>query len=177
MALIRCPECGHEVSEYAQACPRCGWPVDVAKAVPAVQTTVQAVPETSKAEVREEEQEKTLPARFGFPLAAAVLYTIYIIFEIVFVNSNGLNDPSVFDNSITAAFLGGAGSAMYIGMAAAAALWAGIGANRSGIVCTAMILMSIAAVLWLMHALFVVLPLVLGWIGYAKMRRAERARR
>ena len=27
MALIKCPECGKEVSEYAKACPNCGFPI------------------------------------------------------------------------------------------------------------------------------------------------------
>jgi hypothetical protein len=28
MALIKCPECGNEVSDMAQACPRCGRPLN-----------------------------------------------------------------------------------------------------------------------------------------------------
>lgn len=27
MALIKCPECGREISEYADRCPGCGWPI------------------------------------------------------------------------------------------------------------------------------------------------------
>lgn len=27
MALIKCPECGREISQYADKCPGCGWPV------------------------------------------------------------------------------------------------------------------------------------------------------
>ncbi len=27
MALLKCPECGHEISEYAEACPNCGCPM------------------------------------------------------------------------------------------------------------------------------------------------------
>ncbi len=27
MALIKCPECGKEISEYAKSCPNCGFPV------------------------------------------------------------------------------------------------------------------------------------------------------
>ena len=26
MALVRCPECGHQVSSQAPACPSCGYP-------------------------------------------------------------------------------------------------------------------------------------------------------
>lgn len=28
MALIKCPECGREVSDQAKACPSCGYPFD-----------------------------------------------------------------------------------------------------------------------------------------------------
>ena len=31
MALIKCPECGREVSSRAQACPQCGCPIAAAK--------------------------------------------------------------------------------------------------------------------------------------------------
>ena len=31
MALIKCPDCGKEFSEYAECCPECGCPVDAAK--------------------------------------------------------------------------------------------------------------------------------------------------
>ncbi|GEM_PF-1209643 len=31
MALLKCIECGHDVSEYAQACPHCGCPVNIIK--------------------------------------------------------------------------------------------------------------------------------------------------
>ncbi len=27
MALIKCPECGSEVSEQAASCPKCGYPI------------------------------------------------------------------------------------------------------------------------------------------------------
>lgn len=30
MALIKCPECGTEVSDKAASCPRCGCPINVA---------------------------------------------------------------------------------------------------------------------------------------------------
>ena len=31
MALIKCTECGHEVSDKAQTCPNCGAPVGLAQ--------------------------------------------------------------------------------------------------------------------------------------------------
>lgn len=32
MALVRCPDCGSEVSDSAPACPRCGRPIAAARA-------------------------------------------------------------------------------------------------------------------------------------------------
>ena len=31
MSLLKCPECNKEVSEYAEACPNCGCPINVIK--------------------------------------------------------------------------------------------------------------------------------------------------
>jgi ribosomal protein L37E len=31
MALINCPECGRTVSDFANACPNCGYPVSMMK--------------------------------------------------------------------------------------------------------------------------------------------------
>lgn len=31
MALIKCCECNHEISEYAKECPHCGCPIDIIK--------------------------------------------------------------------------------------------------------------------------------------------------
>ena len=31
MALLKCTECGHDVSEYADKCPNCGCPIDIIK--------------------------------------------------------------------------------------------------------------------------------------------------
>jgi ribosomal protein L7/L12 len=30
MALIKCPECGHDVSDKAASCPKCGYPIQPA---------------------------------------------------------------------------------------------------------------------------------------------------
>ncbi len=50
MALISCPECGHKVSEVAQACPSCGHPVGSSANH---RTSVQFVSTLSAEEVRE----------------------------------------------------------------------------------------------------------------------------
>ncbi len=33
MSLINCPECGHEISDLAAACPQCGMPITLARTV------------------------------------------------------------------------------------------------------------------------------------------------
>lgn len=43
MALIKCPECGSEVSDRAQACPRCGRPLNP-YAAPFVQAQAPRAP-------------------------------------------------------------------------------------------------------------------------------------
>ena len=129
-----------------------------------------------EAKPEEELHPQAADPRWGFPLAAAILFSIYTIIEIFFVKGNGLDQDWVFDNAITAAFLGGAGSAMMFAIIATALLWAGIASNRPGIYLTGMIIVCLSAALWLMHIYLSALPLVLGWIGYAKMRRAARDR-
>ncbi|KRD48307.1 MULTISPECIES: zinc ribbon domain-containing protein [Acidovorax] len=37
MALIRCPECGREVSSQAPVCPSCGYPIQARNAPPVAQ--------------------------------------------------------------------------------------------------------------------------------------------
>lgn len=125
----------------------------------------------------EDPQPDAVDPRWGFPLAAAILFSVYTIIEIFFVRGHGLDQAWVFDNAITGAFLGGAAASMTYAILATAMLWAGIASNRPGIFLTGMILVCISAVLWLMHILLSALPLILGWIGYAKMRRAARQRR
>lgn len=35
MALIKCPECNHQVSSFADSCPNCGYPIALARAAQA----------------------------------------------------------------------------------------------------------------------------------------------
>lgn len=147
--------------------------VNIYAAAPDPEPEAQA--ESTKAS--EDPQTHELDPRWGFPLAAAILFSIYTIIEIFFVKGNGLDGDWVFNNAVTGAFLGGAASSMTLAILATALLWSGIASNRSGIYMTGMILVCMSAGLWLMHIYLSVLPLVLGWIGFAKMRRAERARR
>ena len=174
--LIKCPDCGHDVSDAAAACPYCGWPVDARSAAVQTPVRVPAPAEQAQDPAPDRADPAEFPPRFGFPIAAAALYTVYIIFEIVYVRVNGLDSPEIFDDTLTAAFFGGAGTAMSLGILTTALLWAGIGANRSSIFCAGMVFMCIAGVLWLLHVVFVILPIIFGWIGYVKMHRHERSK-
>lgn len=46
MAIIQCPECGHKVSDAAQACPSCAYPI--AAPPHSKPTTIQATGKTWK---------------------------------------------------------------------------------------------------------------------------------
>lgn len=48
MALISCPECTQEVSDKAEACPKCAAPIAGAQEAIAAGTSVKTVQETSK---------------------------------------------------------------------------------------------------------------------------------
>lgn len=47
MALVNCPECGKEVSSYAEACPNCGCPKDV------ILESIKEEPEMTEEELAE----------------------------------------------------------------------------------------------------------------------------
>jgi DNA-directed RNA polymerase subunit RPC12/RpoP len=50
MALVKCPECGREVSSIAKACPGCGAPIDTAVRCPKCgSTNVSVISGASKA--------------------------------------------------------------------------------------------------------------------------------
>lgn len=48
MALIKCNECGNEVSDKAMSCPKCGAPIASAQETKAAGTQIKTVQETSK---------------------------------------------------------------------------------------------------------------------------------
>ncbi len=48
MALISCSECGHEVSDRAESCPKCGAPIAGAVEAVAAGAPIRTIQETSK---------------------------------------------------------------------------------------------------------------------------------
>lgn len=72
MALIKCLECGREVSDKANACPQCGAPI-VSKAVPAPSPVVTA-PALTKAKPRV--RVTTLVLLAGLAFAGYLVYRV-----------------------------------------------------------------------------------------------------
>jgi uncharacterized membrane protein YvbJ len=48
MALIKCKECGNEISEWAETCPKCGAPIALLRASRAAGVQLRTIQETSK---------------------------------------------------------------------------------------------------------------------------------
>ena len=59
MALLKCSECGHDVSSKAPACPRCGCPVDALEQVTPTSATVDSY--SSKEPIHVAKQQEILP--------------------------------------------------------------------------------------------------------------------
>ena len=63
MALIKCLECQREISDAAQFCPNCGFPI---------------------AKIAKPETGEVVVVRRGFALAAVILATVYAVFAFLF---------------------------------------------------------------------------------------------
>ena len=48
MALIKCPECGTDVSDRAESCPKCGYPIAGGGSTQAHAGKIQTIEQTSK---------------------------------------------------------------------------------------------------------------------------------
>ena len=71
MGLIKCSECGREVSDKAVACPSCGAPIANAP----VGTPIQTIQETSK----------RLKAQYAIAVVIFFVGLIWLVFNIVYV--------------------------------------------------------------------------------------------
>lgn len=81
MALIKCQECGRDVSDKAQACPHCGCPVKIAKA-----DSETSIPELTPSSIAEESnphvQVKSHPN-----IGMMILIFVLAIFALFFIAS------------------------------------------------------------------------------------------
>ena len=73
MALIYCPECGHEISSTAVACPQCGRPTNVAP------------PVASRVIVNDPVERDGVPP---WAIAAMALAGVFVVFGLIFLLSN-----------------------------------------------------------------------------------------
>ncbi len=69
MALVTCPECGHEISQAAIACPNCGRPIN------GLAPIRSAVPTTTNSE-----EGTGFPAWAAIPVAMAFIAVIFLLF-------------------------------------------------------------------------------------------------
>lgn len=146
MALISCPECRREISEDAVSCPHCGFPL--------------AKISGSAGDV--------VVVRRGFALAAVILATGYLVFSALFYIGNFAPYTGIswlgdmFANSLY----------IHVVLLAVGVIfgWSGFLTQRRNQVLTSAILYCVAAVFFLLWLLFLVLPIVFGFVGYARMR-------
>lgn len=147
MALISCPECRREISEDAVSCPHCGFPL--------------AKISGSAGDV--------VVVRRGFALAAVILATVYAVFAAMFCigHAPGL----MWDTNV---LVNGMGYALYVHVMlmiiGVIFGWSGFFTKRRNQVLISAILYSVAAVFFLLWMIFLVLPIVFGFIGYVRMK-------
>jgi|GEM_PF-6500368 len=102
MALIRCPECQREISNYCISCPHCGYPMNTdplrnggaapnpppATDRPQIPVTPQYSPAHTKNTDREEEKERENGSGCLKTIAAAVIIAIIVFIIVLCINSD-----------------------------------------------------------------------------------------
>src|SRR5262245_33582681 len=73
MSLLYCPECGHEISDAAVACPNCGRPV---RSIPVVEQTV----------VHRPPRDQQLPKWAFIPVAVIAALALLLLFIFFYRN-------------------------------------------------------------------------------------------
>lgn len=80
MALISCSECNQEVSDKAEACPKCGAPIASARETIAAGTQINTIQETSK--------------KFKLQTLISVSLIIIGFIWLILVSNNPQSEPS-----------------------------------------------------------------------------------
>lgn len=106
MALIKCPECGHDVSDKAVSCPHCGYPMLQTKRIVESEAS-HIIKDAASEEQRtgdeyEREQNET---KLNWKVYAAVAALLLGLVVAVIVNANGLKNQTAANNSTTAPVL------------------------------------------------------------------------
>lgn len=153
MALIKCPECGREISDAAASCPGCGFPLDR-------QVSRSAAPAKTG--------ETVLVVRRGCAFAAAILGTLALLLCGGFaIGHAGFLAGDWFSESMA--------SGMYAQVVflaiGTACCWVGVLSRMRGFVLGAGIFFSLALVSFVILGIpFVLLPMIFAYVGYARMR-------
>lgn len=76
MALIKCPECGKEVSDQAEVCIHCGYPLTAKKA-----ESGETAPGTAeeKQELKQEPQQESKEKTGGKAKAGSTLLVVFVM--------------------------------------------------------------------------------------------------
>ena len=77
MALIKCPECGTEVSDKAEKCPKCAYPIKPVSIIPPVKSD-------SKPEVVVKPKEGCFLQTLNFGCGVIVIIIAIIVLAVVF---------------------------------------------------------------------------------------------
>nr|DAG68749.1 MAG TPA: hypothetical protein [Caudoviricetes sp.] len=114
----------------------------------------------------EEKEHSTQIRRNGFTLAAAIIATIYVLFILVFFAGNEVY--KTFPIAVPHAII----SVIVVSIA-----WAAYSTQVQSLLLTAAIGYCLMAGTFLIFGLFMVLPIVFGFVGYAQVRNAGKRER
>src|SRR5437016_1673132 len=116
MALIKCQECGREVSSFAVSCPQCGFPIGATPGMPAPESSATSPPPEPPSSVsygQAPETGRKGALGCGSALAIVTLFTIVIVAVVWNLDSfTQKNEPAPESNGPTrSAWLQAAGRA------------------------------------------------------------------
>ena len=75
MALIKCPECGSEISDKAMSCPRCGCPISTANGE---ETQIQ-----SKLKMQEDAEEKVIVLKKDSGCGGCTTFVVLLVIALI----------------------------------------------------------------------------------------------
>ena len=135
-----CSKCGAQIDDAAMYCSKCGCPTQPSS--------------------READAHTQPNGRSGFVLTAGILGSVYLVFALLMFSGNGLFLNDVFGTAaivhiILLAFAVASSFTAYINRSKIAALLSGITFSAS-------------VIFMLLTAVFLVLPIIFSWIGFAR---------
>lgn len=98
MALIKCPECGKEISDNAQFCPNCGCPIQSKK-----KEQEKMVPETGKKEI-------LLSSAKTLNKISLIVFSVLLIFAVISFTGNREDSNAVVTEQHTYTMIFGVGA-------------------------------------------------------------------